>query len=362
MEVSYSQVDDRSTENMNQPPPELLEQCKDRGFNTINSNTREVTVAVTVSDGGSVVSASSVQSQCGTDTICLIPAGVTVQMDSTVNIGALIIRGNLEWNTSTQGDSDQLFLCGGYVVVENNGSFLMDLNDDFNTNQKKQTAWIYIKNNGAVHPELRSRALGTYHERYSTVDNPILILKGRSLKRTWSLLSKPLEVGMTQLQLLHHPLDMGWKIGDRLGLSPTDNVATGWGQTVTIVDILDNGSITFQTPIQFEFQADFEIGNLNVDHNQSMVSIVAKPPPALLSAEVVNLSRNIIVTGDDFEEVACDPTLPEAVTGEQTSTQGCRCSEFRTTCTVGLHTMSKFGNSQSITQIENIRVEKCGQR
>mmetsp|Transcript_43333 Transcript_43333/g.48510 ORF Transcript_43333/g.48510 Transcript_43333/m.48510 type:complete len:1556 (-) Transcript_43333:209-4876(-) len=360
MEASYSQVDDLTNENINQPPQELLDQCKDRGFNTINSNTREVTVN---SSNGNIVSASSVQNQCGTDTICLIPDGVTVQMDDNLYIGALIIRGNLEWNTATQSDQNQLFLCGGYVVVENNGSFIMDLNDDLNTSDtKKQTAWIYIKNNGAVHPELRSRSLGTYHERYSTIDNPVLILKGRHLARTWSLLSEPLDVGMTQLQVMHNPLDMGWQIGDRLGISPTDNLATGWGQTITILDIdTTTGVITFQTPMQYQFQSDFEIGNLNVDTATSMLSI-AKPPPALLSAEVVNLSRNVIVTGDDFEEVACDPTLPEAVTGEQTSTQGCRCSEFRTTCTVGLHTMSKFGNSQSITQIENVRVEKCGQR
>ena len=29
-------------------------------------------------------------------------------------------------------------------------------------------------------------------------------------------------------------------------------------------------------------------------------------------AEVINLSRSITITGDDFEEVACDPSLPES--------------------------------------------------
>ena len=28
---------------------------------------------------------------------------------------------------------------------------------------------------------------------------------------------------------------------------------------------------------------------------------------ALMAAEVINLSRNIVITGDDFENVACDP-------------------------------------------------------
>ena len=35
-----------------------------------------------------------------------------------------------------------------------------------------------------------------------------------------------------------------------------------------------------------------------------------------MSAEVVNLSRNIVITGDDFEHVPCDPLLT-------TDTQGC---------------------------------------
>ena len=78
------------------------------------------------------------------------------------------------------------------------------------------------------------------------------------------------------------------------------------------------------------------------------------------SPEVVNLSRNVIITGDDFEHVDCDPSLPEAIPGEQTSLDGCRCADFpRTKCTVGLHTMQKGGGVQ---KIHNTRVEKCGQR
>ena len=93
-------------------------------------------------------------------------------------------------------------------------------------------------------------------------------------------------------------------------------------------------------------RADFEVASTNLN-------------AALLSAEVVNLSRNIVLTGDDFEEVQCDPNLPEAVTGEQTSVLGCRCAGFRTKCHVGLHSMQKFGG---VTKIEDIRIEKCGQR
>ena len=343
MEASYSQVDDLSNENLNKPPQDLLDQCKNRGY--VNP-TREVTV----NSGGRSVSAFSVQSQCGTnaDTICIIPDGLTLKMDGNLNVGALIVRGVLEWTISTQSSSSDQFLCGGYVVVENNGFFEMDLNS--NTSNKK--GWIYIKNNGAVHPELRSRSFGTSKQRYSSVDNPTMEIRGRDLSRTWSLLSEPLYPGMNTMKLLHDPAQMGWKVGDRLGISPTESRAQGWGQDVRIVDIQNDGTITLNENINNYHRADFEIGNNNaVGANNAS--------PALLSAEIVNLSRNIIITGDDFEEVQCDPNLPEAVGGEQTSVLGCRCASFRNKCHVGLHTMQKFGG---VTKIENIRVEKCGQR
>ena len=54
-----------------------------------------------------------------------------------------------------------------------------------------------------------------------------------------------------------------------------------------------------------------------------------------------------------------DPTLPEAIPGEQTSTLGCRCSTYRQTCTIGLHTIQMHGG---VARIQNTRVEKCGQR
>jgi len=90
MEASYSQVDDMSNENLNKPPPELLNQCKNHGY---ANPTQEVIVNA---GGGGTVSASSVQSQCRTDTICIIPEGTTLTMDGNLNFGALIVRG--VWN------------------------------------------------------------------------------------------------------------------------------------------------------------------------------------------------------------------------------------------------------------------------
>ena len=336
MEASYSQVDDLSGDNANKPPQALLDQCKNGGY---SNPAREVTLVP--GSMGTTVSASFAQTQCGTDSICIVPDELTLLMDGSLNVGALIVRGVLEWTADTQPTSGDQFLCGGYIVVENNGYFNMELNSSGET----RNGWIYIKNNGAVHPGLRSRSFGTSKERYSS-DNPTMIVRGRTLARTWSLLSEPLSPGMTSMKLMHDAYQMGWRVGDRLGISPTEQNARGWGQDVVIDEIKNDGTIVLRQSINNYHRADFETAETSRS-------------AALLSAEVVNLSRNIILTGDDFEEVGCDSNLPEAVGGEQTSVLGCRCSSFRNKCHVGLHAMQKFGG---VTKIEDIRVEKCGQR
>ena len=137
------------------------------------------------------------------------------------------------------------------------------------------------------------------------------------------------------------------QVGDRIGVAPTEVRAKGYGEEFTIIGIDDKGSLLLNRAAQYDHAATF----------------VPPPPhgnvPALMSAEVVNLSRNIVITGDDFKHVSCDPNLPEAVAGEETSVLGCRCSSFRSQCTMGLHTIAMHHGS---TRIQNTRVERCGQR
>jgi hypothetical protein len=123
-----------------------------------------------------------------------------------------------------------------------------------------------------------------------------------------------------------------------------ERLALGWGQDFKILDIKDDGSIILDHPSTMNYNIEFQV---LPDH------------AGIKSPEVINLSRNVVITGDDLENIACDPNLPEAVPGENTSLQGCRCAGFRSTCTVGLHTMQKGGGVQ---KIHNTRVEKCGQR
>lgn len=145
------------------------------------------------------------------------------------------------------------------------------------------------------------------------------------------------------------------RVGDRIGVSPTADLAKGSGEEFTIVGIDPIvGSLVLDKPALYNHGASlvppyYDGGGGSGD------SVV----PALMSAEVVNLSRNVVITGDEFRHVGCDSSLPEAVDGEQTSVLGCRCSSFRSKCTVGLHTAMMNGGS---ARIQNTRIERCGQR
>jgi hypothetical protein len=84
---------------------------------------------------------------------------------------------------------------------------------------------------------------------------------------------------------------------------------------------------------------------------------------ALIQAEVINLSRNIIITGDDFEHVQCqEDVVGNGEPADSIQVDHCSCygGIKRTKCTLGLHTIS-IGEGSSLS-IQYTRIEKCGQR
>ena len=270
-------------------------------------------------------------------------------MTSSLVVDALVVQGHLFWRDVDQVQVGDQWLCAGFVAMESEGQFIMNVQD------AAKTSWIYIMDNGAIHPIGGSRYFGGVASHDDTTSNgPVVKIKGRTLSRTWSLLSAPFATGQSTLKLLHSPLRMGWQVGDRVGISSTAPSSAGTGQTFTITALDDSGEVTVDGTGDQDHRADFYPPT-----KQGEIDSSDPYAAAILSAEVVNLSRNIIITGDDYRHVPCDAGLPEAVSGEQTSTQGCRCATFRTKCTVGLHTAQMHAGSMSI---QSVRVEKCGQR
>jgi len=161
-------------------------------------------------------------------------------MTSSLNLSALIVRGELYWRGADQAEMEQ-WIYAGYVAVEGEGKFIMNLSGDGSgggSGGSGKNGWIYIKDNGAVHPVGRERFFGgaaTHHAAYGQgKPGPTVEITGRELTRTWSLLSKPLSAGETTLKLLYSPVRMGWKVGDRIGVSPTRPDSDGTGQTFKI--------------------------------------------------------------------------------------------------------------------------------
>ena len=104
---SYSAIDDDIA------PERLLEECK----NTAHVSNPMEEIVVKAPSGGTLVSSSSVSLQCGLDSKCIIPAGVAVTMDSSLNVASLVIRGSIIWNDRTQNKNIHQWLCAGYVAV-----------------------------------------------------------------------------------------------------------------------------------------------------------------------------------------------------------------------------------------------------
>lgn len=126
-------------------PPDLLAVCGGKGN---GANSGEVVVQA---DASGVVGSAQVSAQCDSDSSCVIPLGTTFRVDGDVELGALIVRGAVEWNDATLA-SGGAFLCAGFVAVEGQGRWEMDV--------QAGEAFIYIKDNGYEHPNLRSRAFG----------------------------------------------------------------------------------------------------------------------------------------------------------------------------------------------------------
>jgi hypothetical protein len=83
---------------------------------------------------------------------------------------------------------------------------------------------------------------------------------------------------------------------------------------------------------------------------------------ALMQAEVINLSRDIVITGDDFEHVNCVKDVANGKPPDHIQSDHCSCFNNinRNKCTLGLHTIAI--GSGSVLSLQYTRIEKCGQR
>lgn len=158
-------------------------------------------------------------------------------------------------------------------------------------NLVEKTGYIYVKNNGAKHATIFSRSVGAFNSGQ-------LNIVGRHMTRTWSLVAEEAFYGAGSITLAHSPVDMGWRVGDRIVIAPTVQGSSGDAEDFTIAGFGPNNTLRLagrdglgDGVIKQVFRADQKYTGTGMN--------------ALMQAEVINLSRNIIITGDDFQHVAC---------------------------------------------------------
>ena len=186
----------------------------------------------------------------------------------------------------------------------------------------EKRAWIYVKDNGAVHASLGARAVGAVGTLAGT--GPAVEIAGRPLRRTWSLLAEPLEPWQTSLRVMHDPASMGWMIGDRIQVAPTTAGSDGEAQTFVIESLGAYNRINLASHAWAAFGATAE----------HIARARLEPIASLRAAEVIHLTRSVVLTGDDFSHIPCDPTLG-ADPHYAISSAGCHCrAGVRSKCPV----------------------------
>ena len=249
-------------------PFDLAASCKSAVASPIQSYLNLTVISL----NGNFTSATF-QSLCGSTNLCELSEGSTLTMNGNLNVAAIRVLGTIIWDETSQKQPIQ-WLCAGYVVVERNGIFKLSMNSNL------QKAYVYIKNNGALHPGLRTRVFGGYN-RDLTIDGPMIDVEGRKMARTWSLLYKTVPIGANKIQLIHNPRDMGWRVGDRILIAPTTRGSSGYAESYKIkaINTVDNAII-------LDSGVTNQVFNANILHNGTSES-----PVAIMSAEVINLSR-----------------------------------------------------------------------
>ena len=119
-------------------------------------------------------------------------------------------------------------------------------------------------------------------------------IHGRKLDRTWTLLAQDVAAGDSTLVLKDDPTSMGWQVGDKIGIAATarDGQTQGLGATslgeTHVIAAIDANVITLEGAlVDYRWGGEREVQGTLIE----------------LAAEVVNLSRSVLFTGDydDFD-------------------------------------------------------------
>ena len=214
---------------------------------------------------------------------------------------SIIVQGELTWGDNSNEPST---LTSGMIVAQNGGQINMGISSD---NPAPEGSQVYILDNGRSHGRVGKRVFGADGNGAS------IHVHGRPMSRTWMLLTETARAGDTSITLDGDADAAGWRVGDLIAIAPTSSFPRS--------DNLESSSEEFNI-------AEINGNTVTLDSaiSQSRLGSVARR----MQAEVVNLSRSVLITGDDYDD-----------------------SDH------GLHTIAAFG---AVGDMSYARVERGGQR
>ena len=204
-------------------------------------------------------------SQCDVE----VPEGVTVHLSEDAEAASVVVKGRLIWPSS-----HPVVLSAGFIAAERPSGYI-----EIGTaaSPAPDGSGVYIRNNGRSHHALGKRSFGSYGAGSN------FHVHGRKLSKTWMLLSRPANTNDRQLTLDDDAAAAGWRVGDRICLAPTASYPRFGADSAANVFTLTGVS-----------------GNV-VNLNEPVVQARAGFPSKKVQAEVINLSRSVTITGDDFD-------------------------------------------------------------
>ena len=287
------------------PPPPLsatTTTTASRGGQRLASALLVLVVSLLLASGAQALTWDEVlQAQCQgrapADCDVTVHENEVVELSANAEAASVLVKGRLAWSTTSPA-----VLSAGFVVADGpQGTIEIGSSS---SSPAAPGSGVYIRNNGRAHPVLGKRSFGSYGSGASFHVHGEEVLP-------WTLLTQTAWRGHTQIVVRDDVSAGGWKVGDRIVIAPTTSYPRrgddSRAEVFTIVGVSGN-------VIQLDRPVD-----------QSKAGY----PDRRVQAEVMLMTRSVLITGDDFDG------------------QG-----------HGLHTVAHSGG---IGVVEYARVEKGGQ-
>ena len=270
-----------------------------------------------------------------------------------VEVRSLRVQGKLRIEAPTP--NSHVTVKTAFLLIDGSGA---DLHVDASADQSRSVT-IYLRNDPAAYPDIpkmwndpdnfntmltQARALAVIGEGAS------MVIDGFPLKHTWTLLAQTAMRGQNKIMVQDDVSD--WLPGHVIAVAPTDHPSM-W-------DFPDTGNTSWRVgPETFTVVSVRPVGNLfEITLNASIRNpYLGGVPSTGIQAEVLNLNRTVLITGDPFSGNLLPLPRIRRV-GEEPPYY---YQKFNTTTALveGLHT---FAAMRAVLQFRYARVERGGQR